>query len=97
MAIKRNAIPLLGKSISTSLYKKIITNKVKDIYVALDTDAKDRALEIGEKFLNQGKRVFLVNLPDKDPSEMGFKPFTEHIQLAEKLDISGIMLHKLNL
>ena len=97
MAIKRNAIPLLGKSISTSLYKKIITNKVKDIYVALDTDAKDRALEIGEKFLNQGKRVFLVNLPDKDPSEMGFKPFTEHIQLAEKLDISGIMLHKLDL
>ena len=97
MAIKRNAIPLLGKSISTSLYKKIITNKVKDIYIALDTDAKDRALEIGEKFLNQGKRVFLVDLPDKDPSEMGFKAFTEHIQLAEKLDISGIMLHKLDL
>ena len=97
MAIKRNAIPLLGKSISTSLYKKIITNKVKDIYIALDTDAKDRALEIGEKFLNQGKRAFLVDLPDKDPSEMGFKSFTENIQLAEKLDISGIMLHKLNL
>ena len=97
MAIKRNAIPLLGKSISTSLYKKIITNKVKDIYIALYTDAKDRALEIGEKFLNQGKRAFLVDLPDKDPSEMGFKSFTENIQLAEKLDISGIMLHKLNL
>jgi hypothetical protein len=97
MAIKRNAIPLLGKSISTSLYKKIITSKVKDIYIALDTDAKNRALEIGEKFLNQGKRVFLVDLPDKDPSEMGFKPFTEHIQTAQKLDISGIMLHKLDL
>ncbi len=97
MAIKRNAIPLLGKSISTSLYKKIITSKVKDIYIALDTDAKNRALEIGEKFLNQGKRVFLVDLPDKDPSEMGFKPFTEHIQSAQKLDISGIMLHKLDL
>jgi len=97
MAIRRNAIPLLGKSISTSLYKKIITSKVKDIYIALDTDAKNRALEIGEKFLNQGKRVFLVDLPDKDPSEMGFKPFTEHIQTAQKLDISGIMLHKLDL
>jgi len=74
-----------------------ITSKVKDIYIALDTDAKNRALEIGEKFLNQGKRVFLVDLPDKDPSEMGFKPFTEHIQTAQKLDISGIMLHKLDL
>jgi hypothetical protein len=97
MAIRRNAIPILGKSISTSLYKKIITSNVKDIYVALDTDAKDRALEIGEKFLNQGKRVFMVNLPDKDPSDMGFKAFTQHIQSAEELDLSGIMMHKLNL
>ena len=97
IAIRRNAIPILGKSLSTSLYKKIITNKVQDIYIALDTDARDRALEIGEKFLNQGKRVFLVNLPDKDPSDMGFKAFTEHIQNAEELDLSGIMLHKLDL
>tara|TARA_A100001011_G_scaffold395780_1_gene491783 strand:- start:2269 stop:3192 length:924 start_codon:yes stop_codon:yes gene_type:complete len=97
MAIRRNAIPILGKSISTSLFKKIITSKLQDIYVALDNDAKDRAYEIAEKFLNQGKRVFLVNLPDKDPSEMGFKAFTEHIQTAEELDLSGIMLHKLDL
>jgi DNA primase len=97
MAIKRNAIPILGKSISTSLYKKIITSKVKDIYIALDTDAKVRALEIGEKFLNQGKRVFLIDLPDKDPSEMGFRAFTEHIQTAKELDLSSLMMHKLNL
>lgn len=97
MSIKRNAIPILGKSISTSLYRKIITSKVKDIYVALDDDAKDRALEIGEKFLNQGKRVFIVTLPDKDPSEMGFKAFTEHIQTAKELDISSLMMHKLDL
>ena len=97
MAIKRNAIPILGKSISTSLYKKIITSKVKDIYIALDTDAKVRALEIGEKFLNQGKRVFLIDLPDKDPSEMGFRAFTEHIQTAKELDLSSLMMHKLDL
>ena len=97
IAIKRNAIPILGKSISTSLYKKIITSKVKDIYIALDNDAKDKALEVGEKFLNQGKRVFIVNLPDKDPSEMGFKAFTEYIQTAEELDLTKMMLHKLDL
>ena len=97
MAIRRNAIPILGKSISNSLYKKIITSRVQDIYVPLDTDARDRALEIAEKFLNQGKRVFLVNLLDKDPSEMGFRAFTEHIQNAEELDLSGIMMHKLDL
>lgn len=97
MAIRRNAIPILGKSISTALYKKILTSNVNDIYVALDTDARDRALQIAEQFLNQGKRVFLINLPDKDPSEMGFKAFTELIQSAEELDISGLMLHKLDL
>ena len=97
MAIRRNAIPILGKSISNSLYKKIITSNVKDIYVALDIDARDRALQIAETFLNQGKRVFLVELPDKDPSEMGFKAFTNYIQSAVELDLSGIMLHKLSL
>ena len=97
IAIRRNAIPILGKSISKSLYKKIITSPLKDIYVALDQDAKNRALEIAEQFLNQGKRVFMVNMPDKDPSEMGFKAFTELIQTAQELDLSGIMLHKLDL
>ena len=97
MAIRRNAVPILGKSISNSLYKKIITSNVDDIYVALDTDARTRALEIAEKFLNQGKRVFLIDLPDKDPSEMGFKAFTELIQSAQELDLSSLMVHKLNL
>ena len=97
MAIKRNAIPLLGKSISTSLYKKIITSPLKDIYEALDTDAQTRAIQIAEQLLNQGKRVFLIKMPDKDPSEMGFVGFTELVQEAVELDLSGIMLHKLQL
>lgn len=97
MAIRRNAIPILGKTISPSLYKKILTSTLTDIYVALDTDARNRALQIAEQFLNQGKRVFLIDLPDKDPSEMGFKAFTEHIQSAQELDLSSIMMHKLDL
>jgi len=97
IAIKRNAIPILGKTISTSLYKKIITSPLTDVYVALDKDAKDRALQISEQLLNQGKRVFMVDMPDKDPSEMGFQAFTELIQNAEELDLSGIMLQKLDL
>ena len=97
MAIRRNAIPLLGKSMSTSLYKKIITSPFKDVYVALDTDARDRALQIAEQLLNQGKRVFMVDLPDKDPSEMGFRTFTTFVQRAKELDLQRLMLHKLDL
>ena len=96
IAIRRNAIPILGKSLPPSLIKKIITSDVKDIYIALDKDAQKDALEISEKLLNLGKRIFLVDLKEKDPSEMGFKAFTRLIQTAEELDLSGLMLHKMN-
>ena len=39
MAIKRNAIPLLGKNIQSNLLKRIVQSTVKKIYIALDTDA----------------------------------------------------------
>ena len=97
IAIRRNAIPILGKNISNELYKKIITSPVKDIYIALDEDAQDVSLKIAEKFLNQGKRVFIVKMKEKDPSQMGFQAFTKLIQQAEELDLSGLMLHKLDL
>ena len=97
IAIKRNAIPILGKSLSKTLIKKIISSNNKDIYVALDLDARNKALQISQQFLNYGKRVFLVDLTDKDPSEMGFKNFTNLVQSAKELDLGSLMLHKLNL
>ena len=39
IAIKRNAIPLLGKNIQKNLMKKIVTSLVDKIYIALDKDA----------------------------------------------------------
>jgi|TARA_R110000796_G_scaffold180359_1_gene296914 DNA primase len=97
MAIRRNAIPILGKSISDSLYKRILTSKLKDIYIALDEDAQKVAMQLAEKFLNSGFRVYNVKMKGQDPSEMGFKEFTKHIQTAEELDFSSLMMHKLNL
>ena len=48
MAIKRNAIPLLGKNIQSSLMKKIVTSVVDKIYIALDRDAIKQALKFCE-------------------------------------------------
>ena len=96
IAIRRNAVPILGKNMSNALMKKIITSSAQDIYIALDQDAQKDALQISEKLLNLGKRVFLVDLKQKDPSEMGFKAFTRLIQSAVELDLSGLMLHKIN-
>ena len=94
MAIRRNAIPLLGKSIPNSLMSKIVSSKCTDIYIALDNDAKKKAFEYSEKLLNMGKNVYMVELQDKDPSEMGFIKFTEHIQSAQKPLVAYIHVFK---
>ena len=52
---------------------------------------------MSEKFLSYGKRVFMIDLTDKDPSEMGFKNFTNLVQSANELDLGSLMLHKLEL
>ena len=95
IAIRRNAIPILGKSISKALLKQIIQSDVEDIYIALDQDAIKKALEYCEQFLNIGKQVYLVDLKEKDPSDMGFLAFTRHIQQAQELDLTSLMRFKL--
>lgn len=72
IAIKRNAIPLLGKTIPQSLRESILLNGVKDIIIALDSDAKTDSTKLMEQYLFEDVRVFTKNLKGKDPSEMGY-------------------------
>ena len=97
MAIKRNAIPLLGKNIQSSLMKKIVTSVVDKIYIALDRDAIKQALKFCERLMAEGKEVYLVDLQDKDPSEMGFENFTKLIQKTVPLTYYDLMEQKLAL
>ncbi len=41
------------------------------------------------------KRVFLVDMLDKDPSEMGFTNFTHHVQQSQELTFSDLLRYKL--
>ena len=97
MAIKRNAIPLLGKNIQSNLLKKIVQSTVEKIYIALDTDAMKQLLKHCEYLLNQGKEVYLVELEGKDPSDLGFSYFTKLIQNTFPLDEYSLMEKKLSL
>ena len=97
MAIKRNAIPLFGKKISTTLMKKIIESNVEKIYLALDEDALKDAFKHAETFLSYGKKVYLIEMGDKDPSELGFKKFTKLLHKATKLTTSTLMKKRLAL
>lgn len=97
IAIKRNAIPLLGKNIQSNLMKKIVSSKVEKIYIALDSDAIKSSLKFCERFMNEGKEVHLLEMNDKDPSELGFRRFTELIQKSTPLTLSGLLTKKLAL
>ena len=97
LAIKRNVIPLLGKNIQHNLRKKLVTSKVQKIYIALDKDAIKQALSFCEELINEGKEVYLVDMQDKDPGEMGFESFTNLIQHTIPLTFSSLFEKKLQL
>jgi hypothetical protein len=56
-----------------------------------------KALSFCETLLNEGKEVFLVDLDEKDPGEMGFEHFTSLIQETQKLTFSKLFEKKLQL
>ena len=95
IAIKRNAIPLYGKSLSKKLTKRLLNNDVKDIYLALDSDALKSTLKIAGDILQTGKVLHVIKLDGKDPSDMGFENFTELVQQSQEFTFSDLFLLKL--
>jgi DNA primase len=97
IAIKRNAIPLFGKNISKKLMQKLVTTEVRKVYLALDKDAIKSTYKIAEQLLKAGKKLFVVDLDDKDPADMGFELFTNKIQQAQPFTFSSLLNLKLSL
>jgi len=96
IAIKRNAIPLFGKTIPKSLKKKIYEKKVKDIYILLDNDAISDAIRITDDLMKNGINVYFVRLSEEDPSDMGFKKVINLIKETKQTSFSDLMRMKLN-
>lgn len=97
MAIRRNAVPLLGKTLSKKLQEKIIQQKGMDIYLALDDDALKETIKLTERFMNEGMNVYLVDLCGKDPSDIGTRTMTKLIREAKKLSFYDLMTLKMRL
>ncbi len=95
IAIRRNVIPLFGKTISEDLRKKIIENKVTKLYICLDKDAQKQALEHASYFMNNGIEVHFVDLQEKDPAEIGFEKMCVLIKETPALTFSQFMKYKL--
>ena len=97
IAIKRNAIPLFGKTIPKALMLKLVESQVKTVYLALDNDALKEALTYSQTLLDHGKEVYLIELEGKDPSELGFEKMTNLLQKAKPLTFADLLLRRLKL
>jgi 5S rRNA maturation endonuclease (ribonuclease M5) len=79
ISLRRNAIPLLGKTIPKNLEKALLQNKVKTVIIFLDEDAQSDAMKL-EQYLKQYEiHVSVVLTKGKDASDMGFETAWEEI------------------
>jgi DNA primase len=97
MAIKRNAIPLFGKTISKALMIKLLQPGVRTVYLALDDDAIKESVDHAQKLLDLGKDVYIIKLDGKDPSELGFDNMINHLQAAKQLSVTDLLLLKMQM
>lgn len=97
IAIKRNAVPLFGKTIPKALMRKLVQSDVKTVYLALDRDVLKAALNYSVELLNLGKDVYLIELEGKDPSEIGFEKVTQYLHNAKQLTFGELLAKKMQL
>jgi len=90
-----NTIPLFGKTLSKSLIQAIVTNKPPRINLILDNDALTMAITHAEKFLSYGLDTYIIELPGKDPNELGQDTVQQLINSTAKLTFSKLMEYKL--
>ena len=95
LSIKRNAIPLFGKTIPTELLKKIYTKNVKEIYIVLDEDARKDSIKLVDKLMKDGIKAYFVQLQDKDPNELGFSKVWDAIHSTNQTTFSDFIKHRL--
>ena len=95
MAVKRNAIPILGKFIPKTLNDTIYKKGVQSINILLDGDAQDQALYYTMQFQNQGITTKNIKPTDKDASEMGFTEVNNKLKESKKTGFGDIISQKL--
>lgn len=95
MAIRRNAIALLGKNIPNKLKMRLIQHGVKEVSIVLDNDAFKNALYLSESLMNDNIKVRLVRMGSEDAADLGFKKVIERINSTDILDFGQLMQQKL--
>jgi DNA primase len=95
MAVKRNAIPILGKFIPKKLNENIYKKGVKSINIFLDEDAQGQALHYTMQFTNQGITTKNIIPTGKDAADMGFSEVNSKLKESKQTGFSDIISQKL--
>ena len=91
ISLKRNAIPLFGKTMSQKLKIAIIQSKCPEVNIVLDDDALVDAIKIAEYIRKLGRVAKIVRLEGKDPNVLGFSKSMEQIKKTENLDFGALI------
>ena len=78
-----------------TLKTKMIEKQIKRVNIALDKDAINDALDICQYLISNGIEVYLVEMNDQDPSELGFTSITNRISESNPLTSSQLMQKKI--
>ena len=99
IAVRNNAIPLFGTTMSNRLKEKIVLSGIDRVNIVLDSDEAGTkgAIRIYEFLQGFDINAHLIRLEDKDPSVLGFKAVTEIIEKSKPYTFSDILKAKMSL
>lgn len=91
IVVRRNAIPLYGKAIPMALRERVLIEKVRTVYICLDSDAIVDAINHVQFFLDNGIDVYLTTLPrGEDPNSIGYPAIWDYINSSTLVDESQL-------
>lgn len=96
IAIRRNAIPLLGKFIPKTLKSKIFEMGVTHINIILDPDAVSDSVKHSDFFMKNGITVKNIILTELDASDSGFETVNALIKESKLTDWGDLIHAKLS-
>jgi DNA primase len=97
ITLRRNAIPLLGKTIPKALEQKLLEEKVSKVVIFLDEDARSDALKLEQYLQQYDMDVSMVLTQGKDASDMGFEHAWDEISSARKTNFKEFIEHRLSM
>ena len=97
IALRRNAIPLMGKTLSKNLERALLENNVKQVIVFLDVDARKEAIQLEQHLKQYNIDSKLVLTEGKDASDMGFTNSWESIQNAQETNFKQLIEQRLSI